>query len=192
MKATIYHRCPQHTCGAQITEVDICIGSFTNRAEQEEARKQLVRCFTAIWKACNTKVVFENELEDEAEFKAQKMENKQRTRMHPQDRKMAERARDYLLNNLENTMHLQDLSKIAGMSHTKLNRCFKLLYGMTIFQYLRNERMNWARHLLKDEGMTVTETSYKVGYESISHFSQAYKKRFGISPSGSLRDKRLK
>ena len=67
------------------------------------------------------------------------------------------------------------------MSHPKLNRCFRQVYGMTGFEYLRNERLNRARQML-DHGLNVTETAYAVGYESISHFSQAFKKQFGASP----------
>ena len=103
-------------------------------------------------------------------------------RLHPIDRKCTERARDLLVSNLENPPGLGQLAREAGMSHPKLNRCFREIYGMTVFQYLRTERLNRARQML-DHGLNVTETAYAVGYESISHFSQAFKKQFGASPS---------
>ncbi|PIE64080.1 MAG: hypothetical protein CSA26_09965 [Desulfobacterales bacterium] len=108
-------------------------------------------------------------------------------KMHPQDKKQTERARDFLLSNLETPPCLQELARSAGMSHPKLNRCFKQMYGMTVFQCLRYERLYKAKTMLEDEGLSVTETAYLVGYDSLSHFSQAYKKQFGISPSSSLR-----
>ncbi|MGD9211075.1 MAG: AraC family transcriptional regulator [Desulfobacteraceae bacterium] len=103
-------------------------------------------------------------------------------RLHPNDRKRIESARDFLISNLENPPPLGRLAKEAGMSRPKLNRCFRQVYGMTVFEYLRCERLNRAGQMLND-GLNVTETAYAVGYDSISHFSQAFKKYFGISPS---------
>jgi AraC-like DNA-binding protein len=102
--------------------------------------------------------------------------------MHPGDRKRTELVRDILVGNLENPPGLGQLARDAGMSHPKLNRCFRQVYGMTVFEYLRNERLSRAREML-DHGLNVTEAAYAVGYESISHFSQAFKKQFGTSPS---------
>lgn len=98
---------------------------------------------------------------------------------HPQDKKQTEEARNQLLSNIETPPCLIALARSVGMSHPKLNRCFKHMYGMTVFQYLRYERLNKARGMLENEGVTVTETAYQVGYDSLSHFSQAYKKQFG-------------
>ena len=103
-------------------------------------------------------------------------------RLHPGDRKRIELARDILVSNLENPPRLGQLARDAGMSHPKLNHCFRQVYGMTVFAYLRNERLNRAREML-DHGLNVTETAYAVGYESLSHFSQAFKRQFGASPS---------
>jgi len=105
-----------------------------------------------------------------------------RTVIHPTDAKQTERARDLLVRDLENPPDLKALAQSAGMSHPKLNRCFRQVYGMTAFEYLRNERLHRAREMLEIQGLTVTETAYSVGYGSISHFSQAFKKQFGVSP----------
>jgi transcriptional regulator GlxA family with amidase domain len=53
---------------------------------------------------------------------------------------------------------------------------------MTVFQRIRDERLRRAKEMLEGRGLSVTETAFAVGYDSISHFSQAYKKRFGDSP----------
>lgn len=105
------------------------------------------------------------------------------SRMHPHEKKQIEEVRDLIENNLDTPPSLAELAKRAGMSHPKLNRCFKQVYGMTVFQYLRTERLNRARVMLQDQGYSVTETALKVGYDSVSHFSQIYKKQFGASPS---------
>ncbi len=103
--------------------------------------------------------------------------------LHPQDEKMTEQARERLLSNLEEPPCLCDLARSVGMSHPKLNRCFKQMYGKTVFQCLRYERLNKAKELLEEQRISVTETAFQVGYDSLSHFSQAYKKQFGVLPS---------
>lgn len=109
------------------------------------------------------------------------------TRLHPHDKKQVQGIRDLLDGNLETPPSLKQLAKAAGMSHPKLNRCFKEVYGMTVFQYLRTERLNRARIMLQEQGYSVTEAAFQVGYDSVSHFSQVYKKQFGASPSASVR-----
>jgi AraC-like DNA-binding protein len=103
--------------------------------------------------------------------------------MHPDDRKRTDYAKSLLFENIENPPTLFELSRAAGMSHPKLNRCFRQMYGMTVFECLRKERLDRAREMLEHQGRTVTEAAFTVGYDSISHFSQAYKKHFGLSPS---------
>jgi AraC-like DNA-binding protein len=103
--------------------------------------------------------------------------------LHPADRRRMEQVRQLLVSDLENPPDLKTLTCSAGMSHSKLNQCFRQLYGMTVFAFLRKERLIRARQMIEREGFNVTETAYAVGYESISHFSQAYKKHFGMSPS---------
>ncbi len=107
-------------------------------------------------------------------------------RMHPHDKKRIEGVRDLLESNMETPPSLKELARTAGMSHPKLNRCFRQVYGMTVFQYLRTERLNKAKTMLQKEGYSVTETAFQVGYDSVSHFSQIYKKQFGTSPSQAL------
>ena len=81
----------------------------------------------------------------------------ERAGIHPQDRKLTERARNLLVNNMGKLLTLEKLAENVGMSHPKLNSCFKQLYGMTVFQYLRATRLSRARYLLHVEGLSVTE-----------------------------------
>ena len=86
-----------------------------------------------------------------------------------------------MLKNLADLPGLFDLAKLAGMSHCKLNRRFKELFGNTVFGCLREMRLEKARQLLTAGDMNVTEISYAVGYSCLSHFSKALKK-YHISP----------
>jgi AraC-like DNA-binding protein len=102
--------------------------------------------------------------------------------IHPEDWRRTEHARALLVSNIANPPSLKGLAKAVGMSHPKLNDCFRQVYGSTVFEYLRNERLLRARAMLKHPKITVTEVAYALGYSSPSHFSQAYKKHYGRLP----------
>ena len=97
-------------------------------------------------------------------------------------------ARELLIRDLENPPKLLELSRAVGLSHTKLNFCFREMYGTTLFGYLHSMRLNKAK-LLLDEGKTnVSEAAFSVGYSSPSHFIKAFKRQFGIAPGIYLRE----
>lgn len=113
-----------------------------------------------------------------------------RGHVHPAEKSRIEKVRSLLLDNLDAPPNLDDLAEAAGMSHPKLNRCFRQMFGTTVFQYLKHERLKQARVMIEDQGRTVTETAYSVGYSSLSHFAKAYKHHFGISPGADFRRKK--
>lgn len=55
---------------------------------------------------------------------------------------MAERVRNMLINNLGKPVRFEKLAENVGMPHPKLNICFKQLYRMSVFQYLRATNLN--------------------------------------------------
>ena len=59
---------------------------------------------------------------------------------------------------------------------------FKELFGTTIFDFYQSQRMEHARYLLYEKGLSVTDVSMLLGYSSISHFSTAFKKHTGLKP----------
>ncbi len=103
-------------------------------------------------------------------------------KIDPVAQKRLQRIRELLDNRLGDPPSLSELAKEAAMSAPKLNQCFRYLYGTTVFEYLRRQRFNQAKTML-EQGLSVTETSLAVGYESLASFSLAFKKRFGHAPS---------
>jgi AraC-like DNA-binding protein len=86
------------------------------------------------------------------------------------------------------TLSVPDLAKSVGMSASSFHERFKAVTGTTPLQYQKDLRLIQARGLLLDQNLTVTETAYAVGYESPTHFSRDYKRKFGLPPS---RDERV-
>ncbi len=92
-------------------------------------------------------------------------------------------AREILVQNLENPPSLSELSKQIGLNTFKLKKNFKELFGVPVFKYLQNERLNMAHNLLRNKKMTIQEAAWHVGYDSLSSFSNAFAKKFGFRPS---------
>jgi len=76
-----------------------------------------------------------------------------------------------------------DLARTAGMSASSFHDHFRSVTGTTPLQYLKELRLIEARRLLSDEGCSVSATAYSVGYESPTHFSRDYSRKFGRPPS---------
>ncbi len=85
---------------------------------------------------------------------------------------------------------LRELSQQVALSTTLLKRGFRHLFGETVFEHLRNLRLDRARELLLEEGASVKETAWSVGYASLSHFARAFGERFGASPRAWARNAR--
>ena len=100
-----------------------------------------------------------------------------------QDREKLYHAKEILLNNVEAPPSLNELSRLIGLNSYKLKKNFKELFGLPVFKYLQNERLNKAHDLLRDQDMSIQEAAWVVGYESISSFSNAFIKKFGFRPS---------
>ncbi|WP_421879144.1 helix-turn-helix domain-containing protein [Marinoscillum sp.] len=74
------------------------------------------------------------------------------------------------------------LCKIQLISKYHLIRLFRRYYGITPRQYLINKRIEQSKRHLK-EGMSVTETCYAVGFNSLGSFSVLFKTKIGKSPA---------
>ena len=100
-----------------------------------------------------------------------------------------ERAIELLTADLASTPDLTDLAKAAGMSHVRLNRCFKKVHGTTIFSWLRSYRLELAKTLLQQNRQSITDIAYFCGFSSSSHLSSCFRSRFGITPQEFRRSK---
>jgi AraC family transcriptional regulator, transcriptional activator of the genes for pyochelin and ferripyochelin receptors len=93
----------------------------------------------------------------------------------------------FVSRSLENPPGLFELARMAGMSHTKLNRGFKALFGTTVFGYLRQCRLDESRRLMETGEMNMAEIAYATGFSSPSHFARAFSNRFGMQPSACMK-----
>ena len=108
--------------------------------------------------------------------------------LRPDDVERAHHARELVRRDIENPPGLLDLARAVGLSHPKLNFCFREIYGTTIFGYIREMRLNKAKSLLDEGKMNVTEVAYSVGYSGLSNFAKSFKDYFGTLPGKYLRE----
>ncbi|MBO9673441.1 MAG: helix-turn-helix transcriptional regulator [Sphingobacteriaceae bacterium] len=91
-------------------------------------------------------------------------------------------AREYLLANANHPPSLTELAKIAGINEFKLKHGFKEVFKNTVFGYLSDYKLMKAKELLADHSKDIKNISDQLGYSSVQHFSNAFSKKFGISP----------
>jgi len=91
-------------------------------------------------------------------------------------------VRSYIDNNYDNDLNLDLLSRFRFVSKYHLLRLFKRHYGLTPRQYLIDKRIEKSKEQLIN-GMSVTETCFAVGFESLGSFSTLFKTKIGKSPT---------
>lgn len=92
-------------------------------------------------------------------------------------------VREILSKHLSGDFTLNSLAQQVGTNEFALKKGFKELFGTSVFSYWNQLKMNEARTILTEGIMNVSEVSAKVGYKNPQHFSTAFKRYYGYSPS---------
>ncbi len=92
------------------------------------------------------------------------------------------KAKEIVLANLAEPPGLQELADQIGLNLKKLKMGFKQIYGDTVYGFLFDYKMDYARRLLDSGSYNVNEVGLKIGYSTGSHFIAAFKKKFGTTP----------
>jgi AraC-like DNA-binding protein len=92
------------------------------------------------------------------------------------------RAKEIVIANMSEPPGLQELSDQVGLNLKKLKMGFKQIYGDTVYGFLFDYKMDYARKLLDSGSYNVNEVGLKIGYSTGSHFIAAFKKKFATTP----------
>ncbi|TKA92572.1 AraC family transcriptional regulator [Halopseudomonas bauzanensis] len=79
-------------------------------------------------------------------------------------------------------LRVRELAEDVNMSESALYHSFKQVTRMSPVQFQKKLRLHEARRLMLSEGLEAATASYRVGYESPSHFSREYSRMFGAPP----------
>ncbi|MEQ5790637.1 helix-turn-helix domain-containing protein [Muricauda sp. NFXS6] len=102
----------------------------------------------------------------------------------PKDIQIIRGVHDAIINNLDKDLpSLKELAHQEGTNEYKLKYGFKQVYGTTIFRFLIQERLRMARTLILHSTHTIKQIVQMTGFKSKTHFSRAFKDKYGRSPS---------
>lgn len=93
------------------------------------------------------------------------------------------KAKEILLSRLTNPPTIPQLSLDVGINQCYLKKGFKELFGITVYDFVQEQRMLKAKILLTTTHYTVSQVADEIGFSSMSNFSSAFKKHTGVFPS---------
>jgi signal transduction histidine kinase/AraC-like DNA-binding protein/CheY-like chemotaxis protein/ABC-type xylose transport system substrate-binding protein len=86
--------------------------------------------------------------------------------------------------NLANeSLSVEEICKLIGISRIQLYRKVKALLGCSVSDYILNRRLKKAKYLLINEGYSISEITYRVGFSTPNYFSTVFKAKYGCTPS---------
>ncbi|GJM63033.1 AraC family transcriptional regulator [Persicobacter diffluens] len=92
------------------------------------------------------------------------------------------KARDLLVQNYLNPPSQVELSRHCGVSETLLRKMFKQVFNISMYQYVKDYRLNLAKEMLEKTNWPINVVGNRIGYVHMGQFSAAMKKKFGFGP----------
>ena len=96
---------------------------------------------------------------------------------------ITKKINEYVLQNFTETITYEKLSETFHIKITTMKNCYKSIYGETINDTIIKKRLEEAALLLKNSALSITGIAIQVGYTDHSKFSNAFKKRYNLTPS---------
>ncbi|NBD14659.1 MAG: helix-turn-helix domain-containing protein [Cyanobacteria bacterium] len=89
---------------------------------------------------------------------------------------------DYIEANLDQEIKLAHLAQLLGMSQFHFSHLFKQAMGLSPYQYLLKQRVERAKHLLKQTDRLIADIALECGFNSHSHLSKQFRQFTGMTP----------
>jgi DNA-binding response OmpR family regulator len=101
----------------------------------------------------------------------------------PADHVMVQAAIRYLENNLAVVPPLAEIARKVGTHEKRLTKAFRECKGVSVFEFVRSQRLRLAQRLLIETSVSVNDIALETGFSSAANFATAFKDRFGVSPT---------
>ena len=85
--------------------------------------------------------------------------------------------------NFRYNLSIENYAELCHRSLSTFKRDFQKIYNETPGRWLLNKRLDYSALLLKNDNKNISQIVFECGFEDLSHFSRAFKARFGVSPS---------
>jgi two-component system response regulator YesN len=92
-------------------------------------------------------------------------------------------AKDFIDANYHKDLSLDDVSRVVNISPYYFSKIFKEESGLNFIEYLTDIRIDRAKKLLENSGMSVKEICAACGYSDPNYFSRSFKKKVGVTPT---------
>ncbi|SFD00024.1 helix-turn-helix domain-containing protein [Butyrivibrio sp. YAB3001] len=92
-------------------------------------------------------------------------------------------AKDYIDNNFEKDISLDNVSRVVNVSPYYFSKIFKEENGLNFIEYLTNVRIEKAKKLLENPNLSIKEICASCGYTDPNYFSRSFKKNVGVTPT---------
>ena len=99
-----------------------------------------------------------------------------------QKNELVERAKNYIFQNLHSEIVISTIARQTGVNASYLSDLFHRTEGVTIQQYIRNERIRLAENMLRYSEFDVKEIANYLSFCSQSYFGRVFKEQTGMSP----------
>lgn len=104
--------------------------------------------------------------------------------LHQQDIEALFRVKQLLMQHVaDKPPTIPQIATQIGMSESKLKKSFKQVFDQTIYQFHLASKMQEARNLLASKTLSISDVGYRLGYSNLSHFTDAFRKQFEMTPS---------
>lgn len=88
----------------------------------------------------------------------------------------------FIMEHLQESISIEDIAEFVGLNPQYMMRLFKKQTGKSILQFITEKRLQIAKEYLLKTDETIESITEKIGYFSVAHFSQVFKKNEGVSP----------
>lgn len=90
---------------------------------------------------------------------------------------------DYIQKNIHQDISRSDIASSIYMNPEYLSRLFKKVKGISLSDYIVQEKLKMAASLLESTSLSISIIASNIGYTNFSYFTQVFKKVYGVSPS---------
>lgn len=107
---------------------------------------------------------------------------KKKNKINKSNQKIIESVIKYIKGNLTEDLSLNKIAEYAGFSPIHFHNCFKASTGLTLHEYVEEQRIKKAADMLVSTGKTLTQIAYECGFSSQSYLSYAFKRKMKMTP----------
>ncbi|WP_324171842.1 AraC family transcriptional regulator [Sulfurimonas sp.] len=100
------------------------------------------------------------------------------------------KAKEIMLNNIQNPPSIKELSRSVALNDFKLKIGFKNIFNTSPYKMIHEHRMLKAKHLLETSEMNVSEIANKIGYKFVHNFSKVFLQKFGVRPKDLMKSRK--